>query len=165
MARDQPSRPQIPPDMKAFNRSLIQEFRTTGGKLSGPMAGRSLLLLTTTGARSRQPRTVVLGYGRDGDRFVVIASDNAAPAHPAWYHNLLAEPTATVEIGPEKLEARARTARPDERERLTEFVPYLRSQQALTSREIPIVVLEREKARAWVGGEPPEVRRLRPRVD
>lgn len=133
----------IPSDMKAFNRALIQEFRATGGQLSGPMAGRSLLLLTTTGVRSGRPQTVVVGYGRQGDRFVVIASDNGAASHPAWYRNLVAKPTATVEVGLEKFEARASTARPDERERLTEFVPYLRRQQALTSREIPIVVLER----------------------
>jgi len=129
--------------MKAFNRALIQEFRATGGQLSGAMAGRSLLLLTTTGVRSGRPQTVVLGFGRDGDQFVVIASDNGAASHPAWYRNLVANPTATIEVGPEKVEARARTARPDERERLTEFVPYLRSQQALTTREIPIVVLDR----------------------
>ena len=147
MAKDQPSgrrEPvQIPSDMKAFNRALIQEFRATGGQLSGPMAGRSLLLLTTTGVRSGRPQTVVVGYGRQGDRFVVIASNNGAASHPVWYRNLVAKPTATVEVGPAKFEARARTARPDEREQLTEFVPYLPRQQALTTREIPIVVLDR----------------------
>ena len=133
--------PVIPSDMKAFNRQLVEEFRASKGKLSGPMAGRSLLLLTTTGARSKQQRTVVLGYGKDADGFVIIASNNGAATHPLWYRNLLANPTATVEVGPEKLEVRARTAASDERQRLTQFVPYLVSQQQLTSRDIPIVVL------------------------
>jgi deazaflavin-dependent oxidoreductase (nitroreductase family) len=132
---------EIPTDMLAFNRALIEEFRATGGQLSGRMAGRSLLLLTTTGARSGQPRTTVLGYGRDGDRYAVIASGNAAPAHPAWYRNLLANPVATVEIGAETVEVRAETATAPERERLASVLPWLESQQKLTSREIPVVVL------------------------
>ena len=134
---------QIPTDMKAFNQKLIEEFRANRGQLSGQMAGRTLMLLTTTGAKSRKERTAVLGFGKDGDRYVVIASGNGAPKHPAWYVNLLANPIATVEVGPDKVKVRARTARSDERERLTPMVPYIESQQKLTSREIPIVVLER----------------------
>jgi deazaflavin-dependent oxidoreductase (nitroreductase family) len=129
--------------MKAFNRALIEEWRANDGRLSGPMAGRNLILLTTTGARSGEPRTTVLGFGRHGDRLVAIASNNGAPAHPAWYVNLLANPTATVELGAEMFEVRARTASPDEREEFSKAVPYLESQQKLTKREIPIVVLER----------------------
>ncbi len=90
-------RPVIPQDMKAFNRAIVQEWRANAGRLSGPMAGRNLILLTTTGARSGQPGTVVLGFGRNGDNLVAIASNNGAPAHPAWYLNLLADPVATVE--------------------------------------------------------------------
>jgi deazaflavin-dependent oxidoreductase (nitroreductase family) len=135
-------RPPIPSDMNEFNRKVIGEFRATGGQLSGPMAGRTILLLTTTGARSGEPRTTVLGYGREGDSYVVIASNNGAPAHPAWYRNLLADPHATVEVGPEKISVTARTAQPQERERLARTVPYLAQQQGLTSREIPLVVLE-----------------------
>jgi deazaflavin-dependent oxidoreductase (nitroreductase family) len=131
--------------MKEFNRKLISEFRASGGQLSGPMAGRSLLLLTTTGARSGEARTAVLGFGRIGDSYVVIASNNGAPAHPAWYHNLLADPHATLEIGPERIAVRARTAEPDERDDLARTVPYLAQQQGLTSREIPLVVLEPER--------------------
>lgn len=129
--------------MKAFNRALIAEHRTNAGKLSGPMAGRSVLLLTTTGARSGQPRTTVVGYGRAGEKYVVIASNNGAPAHPAWYLNRLANPVATAEVGPERFEVRASTAAPDERDGLGTAVPYLESQQKLTSREIPLVILER----------------------
>ena len=147
MSSEQPTQrkppPQIPTDIIAFNRKLIEEFRANGGQLSGPMAGRTLMLLTTTGAKSGKERTAVLGFGKDGDRFVVIASGNGAPSHPGWYQNLLARPIATVEVGPDKFKARARTARPEEREQLKRFVPYIEQQQTLTKREIPIVVLER----------------------
>ena len=136
--------PQIPSDMKAFNQQLIQDFRANGGKLSGPMAGRTLMLLTTTGRKSQQPKTVVLGFGKEGERYVVIASNNGAKDHPYWYGNLQTYPTVTVEVGPEKFTARARTARPEERERFKPLVPYINSQQELTEREIPIVVLERK---------------------
>jgi deazaflavin-dependent oxidoreductase (nitroreductase family) len=136
--------PKIPTDMNAHNRKIIKEFRANGGKWTGEMAGRTLLILTTTGARSGEERACVLGYGKDGDRFVVIASANGAPNHPAWYHNLQKRPIATVEVGPEKVKVRARTAKPDERDRLKSFVPYIESQQKLTSREIPIVVFERQ---------------------
>jgi deazaflavin-dependent oxidoreductase (nitroreductase family) len=133
----------MPSDMKAFNDKVITEFRANHGQFTGPMAGRSVLILTTTGARSGKPRTTVLGYGRSGDRLVVIASDNGAPAEPAWYHNLLASPIATVELGPEPFKVRARTAKPEEREELAKALPYLKQQQGLTEREIPIVVLDR----------------------
>jgi deazaflavin-dependent oxidoreductase (nitroreductase family) len=133
----------IPTDMLAFNRKLIEEFRANRGRLSGNMAGRSLLLLTTTGARSGEPRTVVMGYRRDGDRYIAIASGNGAPSHPAWYRNLQANPIATVEVGPEKFEVQALTAVPEEWDQLASLIPYLESQQQLTTRRIPIVVLRR----------------------
>lgn len=134
--------PQIPQDMKGFNNAVIAEFRANAGKMSRMMAGRSILLLTTRGARSGQPRTTVVGYGRQGDRYLIIASNNGAPSAPAWYLNLLATPTATVELGPDKFEVRASTAEPGQRDELAKAVPYLESQQKLTSRQIPIVVLE-----------------------
>jgi len=138
-----PHKPVIPPDMKAFNRALVEEWRANNGRLSGRMAGRNLILLTTTGARSGEPRTVVLSFGRHGGNIVAIASNNGAASHPAWYRNLLRRPTATVELGPDRFAVRARTARPEERAALAKVVPYLESQQQLTEREIPIVVLER----------------------
>jgi deazaflavin-dependent oxidoreductase (nitroreductase family) len=133
----------MPTDMNAFNQKVIKEFRANHGQMSGPMAGRSILLLTTTGARTGKERTTVLGFGRAGDRLVVIASDNGAPSAPDWYFNLLARPIATVEVGPDKFKVRAVTARPEEREELAKAVPYLTQQQTLTEREIPVVVLER----------------------
>ena len=130
--------------MKAFNDKVIREFRDNGGKLaSGPLAGSSVMLLTTTGAISRVPRTVVLGFRRDGDHFIAIASNNGNDVAPHWYRNLLREPAAVLEVGAERLEVRARTAEADERQRLAPKIDYLERQQALTKREIPIVIFER----------------------
>jgi len=136
-------KPAILPDMKAFNRALIEEWRANGGRLSGPMAASRLILLTTTGAKSGQRRTTVVGYRSHGNELVAIASNNGAPGDPAWYRNLLAHPIATVELGPDKFEVRARTAKPLEREEYARLVEYLDSQQKLRDREIPIVILER----------------------
>ena len=140
MAQQQP-RPN-PPDQKAFNRQIIEEFRATKGQLSGPMAGRQVLLLTTKGVRSGQPRTTVVGYRRSGDVYVVIAAAHGAPDDPAWYRNLVADPNATIEVGPQKLRVRARTAEGEERERLARVVEYFEPQQAKTERTIPVVALE-----------------------
>jgi len=136
-------RPQIPQDMKAFNEKLVQEYRASGGKLSGPMEGSRLLLLTTTGAKSYAQRTVVVGYRPYGDRYAIIASNNGAPRSPHWFANLQADPVATVEVGPDKFQAKARVADAAERAEVAKLIDYLERQQALTSREIPIVVLER----------------------
>jgi deazaflavin-dependent oxidoreductase (nitroreductase family) len=147
MSPDQPTQRkppvEIPNDMNAFNRKLIEEFRANRGQLSGVLASSQLMLLTTTGARSGKERTTVIGYRKDGERLVAIASGNGAPSHPAWYLNLEARPTATVEVGSDKFKVRARTARPEEREQLKRVVPYIEQQQTLTTREIPIVVFER----------------------
>ena len=130
--------------MKAFNAQLIQEFRANGGKLvTGPMAGREPLLLTTTGAKSFAERTVVLGYRKYGDAYAVIASNNGAEGSPHWFANLKANPVATVELGPEKFKVKSRVAEGAERAELAKLVDYYERQQALTSREIPILVLER----------------------
>src|ERR1700736_4865423 len=95
--------PQIPSNMNAFNKKVIEEFRANRGEISsGPLAGRHVMLLTTTGAKSGKESTVVLGFGKDGDRYVIIASANGAASHPAWYHNLQARPIASVEVGAEK---------------------------------------------------------------
>lgn len=134
---------QLPPDMKAFNEKLIAEFRGNQGQLSGPMAGRQVLILTTTGAKSFLPREVVIGYRPHGDGFAAIASNNGADRAPAWFHNLLANPVATVEVGSETLQVKSRVAAPEERAELAKLIDYLERQQALTSREIPIVVFER----------------------
>src|SRR5919198_4348601 len=130
MATEQPPRrqsPHVPADIKAFNQKLISEFRANRGQLSGPMAGRTLMLLTTIGAKTGQPRTTVLGFRKDGDRYLAIASGNGAPQHPAWYRNLLANPMATIEVGPAKFTVKASTATPGDRDHLAVLVPYLQT--------------------------------------
>lgn len=107
------------------------------------MAGRSVLILTTRGRRSGEPRSVVLGYARTGDRFVVIASGNGAPDDPAWYRNVLASPDVTVEIEGDRFEARASTLSGPDRGRAAELVPWFEQQQGLTERQIPLVALDR----------------------
>lgn len=134
-------------DMADYNRALIEEFRANGGKLSGQLANSHILLLSTIGAKSGQERVTPLGYGMDGDRYIVVAANAGAPAHPDWYYNLVAQPLVTVEVGAERFQARARVAQDSEREgllaRQAEIVPWLPAQQEKTTRQIPIVVLER----------------------
>ena len=130
--------------MKAFNVKLIEEFHANGGQLvTGPLAGTKPMLLTTTGAKSYAERTVVIGWRPYGDRYVAIASNNAAPNNPHWFHNLQANPVATAEIGTEKFSVRARVVDGAERAEVAKLIDYYERQQALTPREIPIVVFER----------------------
>jgi len=130
-----------------YNRKLIEEFRATRGVSDGPMAGRPLLLLTTTGARSGQPRTTPLMYVPDGDRLLIIASNAGAPAHPDWYHNLVAHPHVIVEVGVETFDASAAVVEGAERERLwariVEQYPFFADHQAKVTRQIPLIALER----------------------
>jgi deazaflavin-dependent oxidoreductase (nitroreductase family) len=133
--------------MEAFNQDLMQEYRANGGTVTGPFAGRPLLLLTTKGARSGEERTTPLVYTTDGDRFVIIASKGGAPNHPAWYHNLVAHPEATVELGSERFQVQAEVAQGEERDRLFDSqaaqMPNFAEYQAKTSRRIPVVTLRR----------------------
>ena len=133
----------IPDDMKEFNRSVVAEYRAAGRHFTGRMEGRSVLILTTRGRVSGESRTVVLGYGHRGDRFIVIASNNGAPRLPAWYRNLQANAEATVEIEGDQFEARASTIPDAERARYAELVPWLQQQQGLVERQIPLVALDR----------------------
>jgi deazaflavin-dependent oxidoreductase (nitroreductase family) len=131
-----------------WNDSIIEQFRANAGQMkSGPFAGRSLLLLTTKGAKTGEERTSPLVYSRDRDRYVVIASKGGAPTHPAWYHNLRANPEVAVELGPEKFRARAHVADDAERRRLydkhAERMPAFADYEKKTTRKIPVVVLER----------------------
>ena len=136
-------------DWDQFNRGVVEEFRATEGKTAGRFTGRPLLLLTTTGARSGQPRTVPLLYTRDGDRIVVIASKGGEPTNPAWYHNLVAHPEVTVEVGGETFQSRASVAEGTERERLfnqmAEKMPGFADYQRNTARQIPVILLTRSQ--------------------
>jgi deazaflavin-dependent oxidoreductase (nitroreductase family) len=144
--------PMTEPDSRAaftaMTRALIADFRAHGGQVtSGPFAGRPVLLLTTKGAKSGQPRLAPLVYSRDGDHYIIVASKGGAPTHPAWYHNLLANPVVTVEVGGETFEARARVTEGAERDRLfaerAATSPNFAEYQEKTTRVIPVVVLER----------------------
>jgi deazaflavin-dependent oxidoreductase (nitroreductase family) len=134
-------------DHSDYNRKLVEEFRANREKLGDPFPGRPLLLLTTTGAKSGLPRTSPMMYVKDGNRLLVIASNIGAPKHPDWYHNLVAHPKVTVEVGPETYEATAIVTIGDERQRLWNMIlegyPFFAEHQAKTSREIPVVALER----------------------
>ena len=134
-------------DQNTYNRQLIEEFRANRGKSGGPMEGRPLLLLTTTGAKSSQLRTTPMMYIPDGDRLLVIASNAGAPVHPDWYRNLVAYPEVTVEVGNEIFEAITIVTEGPERQRLwtrvVELYPFFADHQAKVTRQIPVIVLER----------------------
>ncbi|MEQ0560597.1 nitroreductase family deazaflavin-dependent oxidoreductase [Amycolatopsis sp. NEAU-NG30] len=137
-----------PADMNAFNQQVVEEFRANGGKVGGMFDGKNVLLLTTIGAKSGEERLSPLVYTRDGDRYVIAASMGGAPKNPAWYHNLVANPKVTVEVGTEKFEATATViADRAERDRLyagmVEHAEGFAEYEKLTERVIPIVVLER----------------------
>jgi deazaflavin-dependent oxidoreductase (nitroreductase family) len=133
--------------MNQFNLDLIQEFRANGGKVTGPFEGRPLLLLTSIGAKSGQPRTMPLVYTTDGDNLVIIASKGGSDANPDWYHNLVANPEATIELPGETFQVRARQTEGEERRRLYDaqatLMPAFADYEKKTTREIPLFVLER----------------------
>jgi deazaflavin-dependent oxidoreductase (nitroreductase family) len=135
-------------DFANFNRNLIDHFRANAGEIKeGMFKGAPILLLTTKGAKSGTTYTTPLVYTRDGDRLVIIASKGGAPTNPAWYHNLVANPTVTIEVGPEKYEANAAVAQDGERDRLFDaqaaLMPNFAEYQENTTRRIPVVTLER----------------------
>ena len=138
--------------IRALNRSVIEEFRASNGKVTHPrLKDAQLVLLTTTGARTGQPRTTPLAYFSDGPgRIVLWASAMAADSHPAWYHNLTANPHVTIELGTDagtvgRFDATAATANGAERDRLFGVLaadrPEIASHQDQTTREIPLVIV------------------------
>jgi len=124
-------------DYAEFTRMLMDDIRSHGAVTTGPMAGRPLMILTTTGARTGQERTAI----------VTAASKSGAPTNPAWYYNLQANPEVTVELGGEKLRAHARVTSGAERDRLwkqhAEERPEFREYPKMTDRVIPMILLER----------------------
>jgi deazaflavin-dependent oxidoreductase (nitroreductase family) len=121
-------------------------YRLTGGKVGGKIGKLRVLLLTTTGRKSGQPRTQPLVYTRVGDGYAVIASKGGAARHPLWYLNVQANPQAQVTVGRETRDVRARDAEGEERERLwralADLYPGYERYAQKTSRRIPVVVLE-----------------------
>jgi deazaflavin-dependent oxidoreductase (nitroreductase family) len=105
-------------DPEAFTRALIADVRENGRPTSGPMAGRPLMVLTTTGAKTGEPRTVVVTFTRDGDAYVVAGSKSGAPTDPYWFRNLRSNPLVRVEADREAFEARATEVEGADREQL-----------------------------------------------
>jgi deazaflavin-dependent oxidoreductase (nitroreductase family) len=134
-------------ELQDFNQRVIHEFRANQGKVSGQLARMPVLLLTMTGAKSGRTITTPLVYTTDGERLVVIASFAGAPKHPAWYHNLLAHPESTVEVGTERFRVKAPVTTGEERQRLFDRqaaqMPIFVEYQYKTSRQIPVLVLTR----------------------
>lgn len=134
--------------MSDWNSNIVEEFRSNGGRVGGPFAGRPLLLLHHKGARTGIDRVNPLAYQPVGDGFAVFASKGGSPTNPDWYHNLRANPDTAVEVGTEKVEVRARVAAGDEREEIwtrqkqgwPQFAEY---ENTTEGRQIPVIVLER----------------------
>ncbi len=125
----------------------MRRYIASGGQDGHLWEGVTTLLLTTTGRRSGQARTTPLIYGRDGDRYLVVASRGGAPKHPSWYENLAAQPLVQVQVMADRFKARARTATAAEKPALWKTMaaiwPPYDEYQARTTREIPVVILER----------------------
>jgi deazaflavin-dependent oxidoreductase (nitroreductase family) len=130
-----------------YDHQIVNEFRANGGKVGGYFEGRDMVLLTTIGRESGEPRLVPLVYFRDGDKLLVVASAGGAPAHPDWYHNLRENPEVTVEVGSETWPAQAEILQEPERsEKFAEIVlvaPGFGEYQENTTRVIPVVALHR----------------------
>jgi deazaflavin-dependent oxidoreductase (nitroreductase family) len=120
-------------------------YRLTGGLLIGTSGRMPVLLLTTTGRKSGQPRTWPLSYFRDGDRIVLIASNRGRPTHPGWYLNLVANPCANIQIRRRVRPVVAETAASEDRERLwaraVAMEPLYTQYARDTAREIPVVLV------------------------
>lgn len=134
-------------DPNEWNKQVIAEFRANGGKVGGYFEGANMLLLHTTGAKSGQERINPLVYAPDGDNLVIIASKGGADANPDWYYNLLANPTASVEVGSEQFQVQA-TSVTEEPERSRLYAKMVEHREGFaeyeqkTNRKIPAVVLE-----------------------
>lgn len=133
--------------MSDWNQKIIEEFRANDGKVGGPFAGATLLLLHTTGAKSGQERINPLVTFKDDGRLVVVASKGGAPSNPDWYYNVVANPEVSVEYGTEQFQARAAVTEEPQRTELYEkmedtfasFSDYKKS----AGRVIPVVTLTR----------------------
>jgi len=135
------------PDINAFNASIIDEFRANGGKVGGPFEGATLLLLTSTGAKSGQPRLAPLAYLTIDDKMIIVGSKAGADSNPDWVHNLRANPRAHVEVGTTDYDVIARELPAAERDevwsKVTALAPGFADYQAKTSRVIPLFELQR----------------------
>ncbi len=133
--------------MADWNTALIKEFRANGGQIGGGFVGAPVLLLTSKGARTGLARTSPMMYLADGDRWIVFASKAGAPTNPDWYHNLVAHPRASIEVGTDTVEVDAEVLTGEERGRLfklqSERYPGFAEYQDKTTRVIPVLALRR----------------------
>ena len=133
--------------MSDWNKAVIEEFRANGGKVGGPFEEMTLLLLHTIGAKSGEPRLNPVAYLADGDSYVIIASKGGAPTNPGWYHNVVAHPEITVEVGTEKFQAQAEVVQEPERtelyEKMSTQYPGFAEYEEKTTHVIPVLVLTR----------------------
>jgi deazaflavin-dependent oxidoreductase (nitroreductase family) len=133
--------------LDAFNAGIVEEFRANGGKVGGPFEGMTLLLLTTTGAKSGQPRMNPLAYFTIGGKMIIVGSKAGSDTHPHWLHNLRAHPRARVEAGAETYDVIARELPAGERdaffEQIVAAAPGFGEYQAKTDRVIPLIELSR----------------------
>ncbi|GJM41793.1 MAG: hypothetical protein DHS20C20_20750 [Ardenticatenaceae bacterium] len=135
-------------DVNERNRQIIEEFRANNGIVGGFFTNRPLLLLHTTGAKSGLPRINPLVCMVDGDRYIIIASAGGAPKHPAWYHNLVANPKVSIEVGTDQFEANATVASEPERSQLYEKIAakhdfFAQYAKDVVTRTIPVIILTR----------------------
>jgi deazaflavin-dependent oxidoreductase (nitroreductase family) len=133
--------------MDDFNAQIISEFRANGGAVGGQFEGAPLLVLHTTGAKSGKPRIQPLMYQAVGDGFAIFASNAGGPKNPAWYHNLVASPEASIEVGTDTVTVAAHVvdgrARDDIWNRQKADYPFFAEYEQKTRRTIPVIVLER----------------------
>ncbi|MGC9963434.1 MAG: nitroreductase family deazaflavin-dependent oxidoreductase [Acidimicrobiales bacterium] len=137
-------------EINDWNSKVIAEFRANDGKVGGQFEGAPVLLLTTTGAKSGNRHTTPMMYLPGDGKVFVFASKAGAPTNPDWYHNLVANPTVTVELGSEHYEATAAPLDGDERSRIyaeqAKAYPGFAEYQEKTSRMIPVVELVRAES-------------------
>jgi len=134
-------------DIQELNRTIIEEFRSNDGKVSGQFEGVPLLLVTTIGAKSGLSRTNPLAYFADDDRLLIIASYAGAPINPPWFYNLKANSVVEVEVGTERFKARAEVIGEPERtdiyEKVASAAAIFAEYQSKTTRTIPVIALQR----------------------
>lgn len=132
-----------------WNEQIIAEFRANGGKVGGPFEGAPMVLVHHTGARSGTERVTPLMYRPEGERVVIFASKAGAPTHPDWFHNLVANPETTIELGEQTdIAVRATVLEGDERERIwsaqkAEVPQFAEYEQQAGGRVIPVIALDR----------------------
>jgi len=132
--------------VKIFTTLNVLIYRLTGGILGSQMGGQSMLLLSTTGRKSGKIHVIAISYFRDGNHYILVASNWGKSHHPAWYHNLISQPLAEIQVKARKIRVCARPAAIEEYERLWNYVntknPVYNRYQRNTYRKIPIMILE-----------------------